>query len=229
MKIYEISLRLLTTYLVTDFDTIVSQFKSTDYKTNQYWLCFAVYMWWVQGRVHYGAWSPGVWWADDYWWVPFPPCTGAWRPVAGMCKLDQVSPLRPGEASYHNQGWDMRPPVNNTIHHTWGWHLLIFTSISLPLSFNIGALEDVTYLNIKNISFQHAKFPPDDGLHLPPLTKVRRWVLCVPSSRFLFPAPRLEGKAVICAAGFIRVIGFMVMVYCSQFVNSKNMETGMMS
>ena len=164
MKIYEISLRLLTTYLVTDFDTIVSQFKSTDYKTNQYWLCFAVYMWWVQGRVHYGAWSPGVWWADDYWWVPFPPCTGAWRPVAGMCKLDQVSPLRPGEASYHNQGWDMRPPVNNTIHHTWGWHLLIFTSISLPLSFNIGALEDVTYLNIKNISFQHAKFPPDDGL-----------------------------------------------------------------
>ena len=42
---------------------------------------------------------------------------------------------------------------------------------------------------------------------------------------FLFPAlSRLEGKAVICAARFIRVIGFMVMVYCSQFVNSKNME-----
>ena len=46
---------------------------------------------------------------------------------------------------------------------------------------------------------------------------------CVPG--FLFPAlSHLEGKAVFCAARFIRVIGFMVLVYCSQFVNSKNME-----
>lgn len=56
------------------------------------------------------------------WWLlmgSFPSVhSAAWRPVAGMCKLDQVSPLRPGEASYHNQGWDMRPPVNNIIHHT---------------------------------------------------------------------------------------------------------------
>ena len=159
-------------------------------------ICFAVSMWWVQSRVHYGAWSPGVRWGDDYWWVPFPPCTGAWRPVAGMCKLDQVSPLRPERPVIIIRG-EICGHQSTTSSITPCWHLLIFTSISLPLSFNIGALEDVKYLNIKNISFPHAKFPP--GLHWP-LTKVRRWVLCAPSSGFLFPAPRLEGKAVICAA-----------------------------
>ena len=69
--------------------------------------------------------------------------------VAGMCKLDQVSPLSPGECSYHNQ---VRYAANSQQHDpSHGGHLLIFTCISWPLSFNISALEDEKYLNIKNI------------------------------------------------------------------------------
>ena len=137
--------------------------------------------------------------------------------VAGMCKLDQVSPLSPGECSYHNQ---VRYAATSQQHDpSHAGHLLIFTCISWPLSFNISALDDEKYLNIKNI-LRACKWSVCWRL-----TWVSRWVLCVPSSGFLFPSTRLEGKAVICAATrFIRVIGFMVMVYCSQFVNSKNME-----
>ena len=69
--------------------------------------------------------------------------------VAGMCKLDQVSPLSPGERSYHNQ---VRYAATSQQHDpSHGGHLLIFTCISWPLSFNISALEDEKYLNIKNI------------------------------------------------------------------------------
>ena len=66
-----------------------------------------------------------------------------------MCKLDQVSPLSPGERSYHNQ---VRYAATSQQHdRSHGGHLLIFTCISWPLSFNISALEDEKYLNIKNI------------------------------------------------------------------------------
>ena len=136
--------------------------------------------------------------------------------VLGMCKLDQVSPLSPGERSYHNQ---VRYAATSQQHDpSHAGHLLIFTCISWPLSFNISALEDEKYLNIKNI------------------LRACKWSVCWPrwadecsvfqaQDSCFQPYTRLEGKAVICAATrFIRVIGFMVMVYCSQFVNSKNME-----
>ena len=180
-------------------------------------------MWWVQSRVHYGAWSPGVRWGDDYWWVPFPPCTGAWRPVAGMCKLDQVSPLRPGEASYHNQGWDMRPPVNNTIHQAGltsaNIHFYLFAFIIQYWSLGrrkIFEYQEYILPACKVPAWWWRALTTDQGEEMSALCSKFR--IPVSSSPFRGQGRHLRGYRLI------RVIGFMVMVYCSQFVNSKNME-----
>ena len=134
----------------------------------------------------------------------------------GMCKLDQESLLRP--LSYHNQVIYARPVNNNTVIR----HVLTSANIHFYLfAFIIQypVLEDLKYLNIKNI-LRACKVCTGQSTWVWP----RWWDECL-CSKFRIPVlHRLEGKAVICAARFIRVIGFMVMVYCSQFVNSKNME-----